>query len=270
MRPVCLITGASGRLGTALCRALIRDHDIFAVYRRTLPSLATDEDELIDPLNLEGTSPVEGRSPIFAASAELDNAADLDRVVELAAARFGRIDVLVNAAVHRRWAGMIESAALASDAALQFEVNVLVPFRLAVAIARRFWRDRPMENRQEHRNVINISSIAGRVLYPNRGQSIYAASKSALDTLTRHMASEFAAFGVRVNAVAPNSFPEIVPTSTVIDGVLELKRGSLTGEVLVIDRSRDGRVVRYFDKGAGTEPPSATSIGQSDKRRRIG
>jgi 3-oxoacyl-[acyl-carrier protein] reductase len=48
--------------------------------------------------------------------------------------------------------------------------------------------------------IVNISSIAR---YGNRGQSNYAAAKSALATNTRTWASEFASFGIRVGAVAP-------------------------------------------------------------------
>jgi 3-oxoacyl-[acyl-carrier protein] reductase len=48
--------------------------------------------------------------------------------------------------------------------------------------------------------IVNISSIAR---YGNRGQSNYAAAKSALATNTRTWAAEFASFGIRVGAVAP-------------------------------------------------------------------
>jgi NAD(P)-dependent dehydrogenase (short-subunit alcohol dehydrogenase family) len=247
MRRVCLLTGASGRLGTALCQSLVDSHDILAVYRDKPPNVATEEQEFIDPLNLPEIASAGDRSPIFAVRAELGNDDDLDRIVELAAARFGQVDLLINAAAHRRLAGMIESDILVDEAALQFEINTLVPLRLAVRVARRFWKNRPIENRERNRNVVNISSTAGSVLYPTRGQSVYAASKAALEMLTRHMASEFAVFGIRANAVSPNSFPEIVPVEAVIDGVLEFDRGSWAGEVMVIDRVAGGRVSTHFD-----------------------
>jgi len=49
--------------------------------------------------------------------------------------------------------------------------------------------------------VINISSIAGAM--PNGGASVYAATKAAVDSLTRSHATELGARGITVNAVAP-------------------------------------------------------------------
>ena len=50
--------------------------------------------------------------------------------------------------------------------------------------------------------IINIASIAGHLIHPFAG-SAYSISKTALSGLTREMANEFAAIGVRVNAVSP-------------------------------------------------------------------
>jgi NAD(P)-dependent dehydrogenase (short-subunit alcohol dehydrogenase family) len=50
--------------------------------------------------------------------------------------------------------------------------------------------------------VVNVTSIAGHSVHPFAG-SAYSTSKAALSALTREMAVEFAALGVRVNAVAP-------------------------------------------------------------------
>lgn len=51
-------------------------------------------------------------------------------------------------------------------------------------------------------SIVNITSIAGHAIHPFAG-SAYSTSKAALSALTREMAVEFAALGVRVNAVAP-------------------------------------------------------------------
>lgn len=50
--------------------------------------------------------------------------------------------------------------------------------------------------------IVNVTSIAGHRVHPFAG-SAYAISKAALSALTRELAHEFAALGVRVNAVAP-------------------------------------------------------------------
>ena len=49
--------------------------------------------------------------------------------------------------------------------------------------------------------IINVSSITGE--NPQKGNSIYAVSKSGLSHLTRQMALEWAKYGVRVNSIAP-------------------------------------------------------------------
>lgn len=50
--------------------------------------------------------------------------------------------------------------------------------------------------------IVNVTSIAGSRVHPYAGVA-YAASKAALLTLTREMASEFAPLGVRTNAISP-------------------------------------------------------------------
>jgi NAD(P)-dependent dehydrogenase (short-subunit alcohol dehydrogenase family) len=98
------------------------------------------------------------------------------------------------------------------------------------------------ENRGANRNVINVSSISGQHLFAGEGQSIYAASKAALDHLTGHMALEFATIGVRVNAVAPNSFPSNVPTSRVVRAIEHLDAGGSNGTIVVVDGGADHEI----------------------------
>ena len=185
--------------------------------------------------------------PVFTIQADLTLAADVDRVVEVALARFGRVDLLVNAAGCSVWAPIVESEALLASMRRQFETNVEAPLRLAAAVATACWRDRRAENLTANRNVVNVSSIAGEQVYPGQGQSVYAASKAALNMLTRHMASEFETFGVRVNATAPNSFPDRVPTGAVVDAIVALDRGDMTGTIATLDEP------------AATEPVAAAT-----------
>ncbi|HTV87140.1 MAG TPA: glucose 1-dehydrogenase [Dyella sp.] len=113
----------------------------------------------------------------------------VDRTVE----RFGRLDVAVNNAGTE---GDLGPVAEQSPEAYEntFSTNVLgtllsLKHEMRVMLA------------QGSGSIVNLSSIAGQVGIP--GASIYVASKHAVEGLTKSVALEGAAVGVRVNAVAP-------------------------------------------------------------------
>jgi NAD(P)-dependent dehydrogenase (short-subunit alcohol dehydrogenase family) len=236
---VCLLTGASGTLGSAFSRMLADQYDIAAVYRTRLPEVPSQHLRFIDPL-----SPVvelaENQHPVFAIQADLTEDRELRRVVDLVLARFGRVDLLINAAVQSVWAP-IESDLLLESLRLQFDVNVMVPLKLSALVLRCFWRARERENVEMNRNIVNVSSVAGLRVFPHLGQSVYSASKAALNQLTLHMAGEFRPYGLRVNAVAPNSFPRIIRTESAVETIRRLDQGRMTGKVLVVDATAQGR-----------------------------
>jgi NAD(P)-dependent dehydrogenase (short-subunit alcohol dehydrogenase family) len=75
-----------------------------------------------------------------------------------------------------------------------FRVNFFAPIMLARGLIDELTRARG--------SVVNVTSIAGSRVHPFAGAA-YATSKAALASLTREMASDFGAHGVRVNAIAP-------------------------------------------------------------------
>jgi NAD(P)-dependent dehydrogenase (short-subunit alcohol dehydrogenase family) len=114
-----------------------------------------------------------------------------EAIVAAAVERFGRLDVLVNAA------GIIATGSVdQTDDALWgrvMELNVNAPFRLMRAA---------IPVLKTHRGaIVNVSSVNGRRVFP--GLAAYNVSKGALDHLTRCAAIELAGSGVRVNAVNP-------------------------------------------------------------------
>ncbi|PZS18161.1 MAG: short-chain dehydrogenase [Pseudonocardiales bacterium] len=233
---MCLLTGAGGTLGTAFCRAYAAEYDIVAVCRRRTPDVPSQHESYVDPLAPHSELP-DNDSRVFTVYSDLEQSGQVERVVDMALARFDRVDLLVNNAAytHLRPHGFIDGDGALRDLDRYFAVNVGIPLRLAVRLGQRFWMHRDQDNRAHNRNVVNVSSLSGARVFPGQGQGVYAASKAALNHLTRHLAAEFAVFGVRVNALAPNSFPHIISTDSVAHAIARLDRDDVTGRILAIN-----------------------------------
>lgn len=123
----------------------------------------------------------------------LDVCADgaAEKIVAAAVDTWGRLDLLVNNA------GVVAIMPLAeTDRSLitrMFDVNVTAPSLLAHAALPHL--------RDTSGSVVNVSSTFGH--RPLAGAAHYAATKSAMEQLTRSWALELAPDGVRVNAIAP-------------------------------------------------------------------
>jgi len=241
-RRVCLLTGSSGLLGTAFCRRLASRYQIVAVWRTNPPAVATQDQRFVDPL--DPTSELhENDHRVLAMRADLLSAPQTERLVERVLRRFGRVDLIVNAAAHRQWGALVDDTDLRRNIDRHFSTNVRAPLCLTVEVARQFWQGRAADNHAANRNVINLSSTAGLRVYPGYGQSLYSASKAALDFVSCHLASELAPHSVRVNALAPNTFPGIVRTEAVLDSMVRLDDGAMTGKVLMLDANTE----RWYD-----------------------
>lgn len=226
--PVLLVTGLSGRLGEAVAELL--PHALIAgVFHRNLPTVPS---QALQPLDPDGRPPP-GQPAAFVIRADLSKRRECERVVEVALARFGRIDHLVNIAADVRFLGpTTEAWAWERDAIDQFRLNALVPVRLASMIARDYWRHRPEENRIRKRSVVNVSSISGLQVFPASGQAAYSASKAALNFLSLHMCEDYASIGIRVNVVAPHAFPTEVKTENVATSIVALLDSNATGMIV--------------------------------------
>ena len=135
------------------------------------------------------------------AVANTDDVADwagAGRLIDTALSEFGSLDVLVNNA------GFLRDRMLANLAEDEWDAVIRVhlkghfaPLRHAVA----YWRAEHKAGRAVDARIVNTSSGAG--LQGSVGQGNYAAAKAGIAGLTLVAASEFASYGVTVNAIAP-------------------------------------------------------------------
>lgn len=234
-KPLCLLTGASGQLGSALLRHLRTDFAVLAIYGSHEPTADSQTRRAIWP-SAEATQPSKRSCDTYVVQADLTDPTSVNRLTEIALARYNRIDHVINAAADVAFYGStLEADRLVGLWQRQMQLNCFVPLALAANVARAFWRDRPSENRRLGRSVVNISSISGLNIYPGVGQAGYSASKAALNFMTCHLAAELMAIGVRANALAPTSFPSIVAVDTVVSAVSDLLVGDATGQILLLD-----------------------------------
>jgi 3-oxoacyl-[acyl-carrier protein] reductase len=172
-RPVALITGARKGIGRYLAETIVaRGYRVVGCSRQ------------ISDLDLEGYSHI------------CADVADERQVKDLMAhigRDFGRLDVLVNnvgvASMNHCLLMPVESV----DRILS--TNVRGTFLVSREGAR-------IMRTRRYGRIVNLTSVA--VPMALEGESVYAASKGAIESLTRVMARELAPFGITVNAVGPS------------------------------------------------------------------
>jgi NAD(P)-dependent dehydrogenase (short-subunit alcohol dehydrogenase family) len=180
--PVVLITGALTGIGRATALAFAKDGaQIVASGRREAEGKA-----------LEAELRSLGAQAAFV-RADVRREDEVRSLVDQTVARFGRIDVAVNAAGTEGEPGPVIDQTAESYAAT-FDTNVLgtllsMKHELRVMQA------------QGRGSIVNMSSTYGHE--GAAGASVYVASKHAVEGMTKSAALEAASSGVRINAVAP-------------------------------------------------------------------
>jgi NAD(P)-dependent dehydrogenase (short-subunit alcohol dehydrogenase family) len=179
-RRVVLVTGATSGIGKAVA---------FRFAEASAPIVAVGRNP--EALKEVGKSIDDAGGEALTISADVTKESEARRIIDEAIARFGRLDVLINAAGHIS-SGTIETTSLSSWDAMM-NVNLRAAFCLMQMAATHLVGSKG--------NVVNISSVTGLRSFP--GVLAYCVSKAGLDQLTRCAALELAPKGVRVNAVNP-------------------------------------------------------------------
>jgi NAD(P)-dependent dehydrogenase (short-subunit alcohol dehydrogenase family) len=176
--PVVLVTGGAQGLGAAVCRQMaargwsVAVADVNAAGARAVAAACGDA--------------------AFAIVVDLASADGPASMVAEAARRAGRLDVLVNCAAVARAEAFLDMTADAWEQALLVNVRALA---LAMAAAGRVMAG------QGGGRIISATSAAARMALPN--YAAYAATKAAVDSLTRSAAVALAPHGIRVNSFSP-------------------------------------------------------------------
>ena len=180
--PVVLITGALTGIGRATALAFAHQGASIVVSGRRDDAGQT----LVAELRALGAEAEFVR-------ADVRRESDVQNLVDKTVARFGRLDAAVNNAGTEGKPGPVTEQTAETYAAT-FDTNVL-----GVLLSMK--HELRVMQAQGFGSIVNLSSTMGQRGAP--GASLYTASKHAVEGLTKSAALEGAAFGVRVNAVAP-------------------------------------------------------------------
>ena len=194
---VAVVTGGAGLLGAEFGRAMA-EHGATIV----LADVKGDRVETVAK-DIAAQSGVQA----LGLMADVTDPQSVQRLVKAAIAAFGCVDILVNSAVTEtaaaRFYAPFEEYSL-EDWEAVMAVNVRGVFLCCQAFGREMIR-------RKRGSVINMASIYGLVgpdpsLYAGTPLSLpgaYSASKGAVISLTRHLATYWAAHGIRVNCITP-------------------------------------------------------------------
>ncbi len=179
---VAIVTGASRGIGKACAVRLAKDgYTVVINYSHN----EAKAQETLDEIKAFG-----GNGIIY--KANVSNREEVNQMVRDVAKEFGSIDVLVNNAgvVRDQFLLMMTEENLNEC----FDLNVKGYFYMAQAVALKMFK-------KKKGVIINMSSVSGKYSLP--GQSVYGATKGAVNQMTATLAKELAPYGIRVNAVAP-------------------------------------------------------------------
>ena len=181
MEKIAVVTGSSSGIGFETSLALAREG--YFTYA-TMRNLAKAEE-------IKKISEDEGL-PLKVIELDVDDEQSTENAIKSIIDEKERIDVLVNNAGWGLW-GTAEDVSL-DEFREQFETNFFSVVRIIQKVA-------PVMRKQGSGNIVNISSVAGRIGFPV--STAYISSKFALEGLSESIRFELGQFGVNVIIIEP-------------------------------------------------------------------
>jgi NAD(P)-dependent dehydrogenase (short-subunit alcohol dehydrogenase family) len=180
---VCIITGGGSGIGRATALLFADEGARLVIADKCATSAQAVAAECV------------GRgAQAVAVAADVASAADVKRMIAAAVERFGRIDVLVNNAGYGIPGNVVETDEDAWDALMAVNVRgVFLCSKHAI----------PVMKANGGGTIVNTASVVATVGIANR--AAYCASKGAVAALTRAIAIDHVADGIRCNAIAPGT-----------------------------------------------------------------
>lgn len=198
MSKVAIVTGASRGIGRACALRLAKDGiDVVVNYN-------SNEEEAMKVVNAIKNMGCDA----IAVKANVANQKDVAAMFREAYKHFGHIDILVNNA------GVVDDAYLlmlnndSLDRSL--DINIKGYFYCSQQAALKMFK-------QKSGRIVNVSSVSSKLALA--GQSVYGATKGAVNSMTATLAKELAPYGIQVNAVAPGFI-----TTEMIEAIPEEKK----------------------------------------------
>lgn len=180
---VALVTGAGRGIGRAIAQALARNSATVALLARTSDQLHAVQAEIES-----------AGGKVISIVADLTREPDVVSAIAMTVDRLGRLDIVVNNA------GIGAFGPLAEATLDQWESIMAVNARGTFLVCREAI---PHLKRYRPAHIINITSVVGVKGYAN--QSLYSASKHAVMGMTKALAREVQADGIRVHAICPGA-----------------------------------------------------------------
>jgi 3-oxoacyl-[acyl-carrier protein] reductase len=180
---VAVVTGASKGLGAEIARQLAAEGASVVV---NYASSRSGADKVVADIASKGGKAI-------AVQADVSKAGDVKQLFAEAKKAFGRLDVLVNNAGVYNFAPLEKITP--EHFQKHFDLNVLGLILATQEAVKHFGPNGG--------SIVNLSSLVSTASFP--GMGVYAASKAAVDSLTRTFAAELGPRKIRVNAVNPGA-----------------------------------------------------------------